>query len=192
MAQQVSGLPYSAFLLPGSIAAAIVILSTARLVFPRRTPQTSPAYVGSKEAVRPDASPLALSILLSAAPILVVLLLALATPVSFPIAAAFGVLTGIFVMQPGRPYWQEVDRRFQEGAVHGIDWPVVATVAGTVFFGKTVANSPALDLAGGNVSTSLASLLVFGVVIPIVAAFADTKRPEPSFHPRILGLAGDF
>ncbi len=193
LAQQVSGLPYRAFRLPGSIAAALAIISTARLVFPRQAPrmgssgigstgsaplgiesplaQADPTISGAEEAARPDASPPALSLLLSAAPILVILILALLAPVSFPVAAAFGVLTGVFVMQPGKLYWQEVNRRFREGVVHGIDWLVVATVAGTVFFGKTVANSPALDLAGDTISTNLGSLLLFGIVIPTLASF---------------------
>lgn len=210
LTQQVSGVPYSAFALPGSIACIIVILSTAKLVFPQEAPPMEPSGTHSRTAFGLDAQsrlPSAVisraratfpMILISIAPIIVVLLFALATPVSFPLAVAFSVATGVFVVQPGKPYWQEVNRRFREGVVRGIDWPVVATVAGTVLLGKTVANSPALDIASASMQTSPASLLLFGIAVPIAAAFvlgshtAAVAITAPLLLPLIADLPTPF
>ncbi len=192
--QQISGVPYSAFLLPGAVASLAVFVLTARTVF-RKVPLTTEprSSIGdgggglcgcSDDSTNAGDDPMTASgammparpvysILMAASPILVVLLFGVGTSMNFSIATALGALTALLVARSDGPYLKEVARRFREGAVSGIDWQVVGTVAGTVFFGRTIVNSQVLAsmAAGTGSSASVLSLFVFGFVLPFLAAF---------------------
>jgi hypothetical protein len=205
--QQISGVPYSAFLLPGAVASLAVFVLTARTVF-RTEPLTTEtrssigdvggglcgysndsinagddAMTGSA-AVMP-AHPV-YSILMAASPILVVLLFGVGTSINFSIATALGALTALLVAPSDGPYLKEVARRFREGAIPGIDWQVVGIVAGTVFFGRTIVNSQVLAsmAVGTGSSASVLSLFVFGFAVPFLAAFIIGS------HLPAVGIAG--
>ena len=213
--QQISGVPYSAFLLPGSIATLIVFALTARMVFVTEPLTAEPSLstgdcsgglcgcshdsitvcaragvsagdttaTGSRAVA--SAHPI-YSILLAASPILVVLLCGVGTRINFSIATALGALTALLAAPSDGPYLKEVARRFREGAVRGIDWQVVGTVAGTVFFGRTIVNSQVLAsmAAGTGSSASVLSLFVFGFVLPFSSAFIIGS------HLPAVGIAG--
>ena len=200
LVQQISGVSYGAFILPGSIAAFLVFALTARMVF-RTGPRPSPDD-GSGEScscshecdigacndaasVKTPAHP-ALSILVAASPILVVLLFGVGTSINFSIATALGALTALLAAPSDGPYPQEVARRFREGAIRGIDWQVVGTVTGTVFFGRTIVNSQVLSsiAIGTGSSASALSLFVFGFALPFLAAFIIGS------HLPAVGIAG--
>ena len=209
--QQISGVPYSAFLLPGAVASLAVFVLTARTVF-RTEPlaaepcsSTGEGSEGSRDSINmsldanvnagDDAATVsgaamptrpAYSILVAASPILVVLLFGVGTSINFSIATALGALTALLVAPSDGPYLKEVARRFREGAVPGIDWQVVGTVAGTVFFGRTIVNSQVLAsmAAGTGSSASVLSLFVFGFAVPFLAAFIIGS------HLPAVGIAG--
>ena len=220
MIQQISGVPYSAFVLPGSIAALVVFVLTARTVF-RKEPLTSEpgspiddgcigscgclgcgsakvsvsvgagVNAGAEVATGPGAmaavsARLVFSILVAASPILVVLLVGVGTSINFSIATALGALTALLAAPSDGPYPREVVRRFREGAIPGIDWQVVGTVAGTVFFGKTIINSRVLAsiAVGTGGSVSVLSLFMLGFAVPFLAAFIIGS------HLPAVGIAG--
>ena len=192
--QQISGVPYSAFLLPGAVASLAVFVLTARHGIRKAPLTTEPrSSIGdgggglcgcSDDSTNAGDDPMTASgammparpvysILMAASPILVVLLFGVGTSMNFSIATALGALTALLVARSDGPYLKEVARRFREGAVSGIDWQVVGTVAGTVFFGRTIVNSQVLAsmAAGTGSSASVLSLFVFGFVLPFLAAF---------------------
>jgi hypothetical protein len=204
MIQQISGVPYSAFVLPGSIAALVVFAMTARRVFRThpsaaeeahlpvdgsstqacscsdcsgvRTSACAGANAGNEPTTRSHAfmstHPVR-SILVAASPILVVLLVGVGTPINFSIATALGALTALFAAPTHGPYLKEVARRIREGAVPGVNWKVVGTVAGTVFFSKTIINSGVLAsmAVGTGSSVSVLSLFIFGLALPFLSGF---------------------
>lgn len=218
MTQQISGVRYSVFVLPGAIAALAVFALTARTVFRKECRTSEPGssiddgIIGScgcsdcsgsrvspgvgvntsNEAVTgPGAlaavsARLVCSILVAASPILVVLLVGVGTSIDFSIATALGALTALFAAPSDRPYLEEVARRFREGAVPGIDWQVVGTVAGTVFFGRTIVNSRVLAsmTVGTGSSVSVLSLFIFGFALPFLSGFIIGS------HLPAVGIAG--
>ncbi len=220
MIQQISGVPYSAFVLPGSIAALAVFALTARTVFRKEPLASEPGLsiddgctglcgcsdcgsakvsvsagatvnVGAEAATRPGAvtlvsARLVWSILLAASPILVVLLVGVGTSINFSIATALGALTALLAAPSDGPYLKEIARRLREGAIPGIDWQVIGTVAGTVFFGKTIINSRVLAsiAVGTGGSVGVLSLFVFGFALPFLAAFIIGS------HLPAVGIAG--
>ncbi len=220
MIQQISGVRYSVFVLPGAIAALVVFVLTARMVF-RKEPLTSEPSssiddgcigscgcsdcVSAKVSVRvgtgvnagneavAESGDVAMvsarsvcSILVAASPILVVLLFGVGTSINFSIATALGALTALFAAPSDRPYLKEVARRFREGAIPGIDWQVVGTVAGTVFFGRTIVNSRVLAsmTVGTGSSVSVLSLFIFGFALPFLSGFIIGS------HLPAVGIAG--
>lgn len=213
LTRQMANVPYLAFLLPGCVAATVVILTTTRLVFGRQRRMSGLAYIGTSgvlpavhqsQRMRSGASAngvmiglddnsgtgtwpyrleLVLSLLTSAAPILVVLVVYLVTTISLPIAVCLGCVAGILLAEPGEGYWKHVGRRFREALARGIDWRVVGTVAGTVFFGHSISNSLAWKLSSSNMSPGILSLLAFGVIIPALAGFVIGS------HTAALGVA---
>lgn len=221
MIQQISGVPYSAFVLPGAIAALVVFALTARTVF-RTEPlalEAAHSLVGgsstescgccdcsgimagacarvsagsepttrstTRSSVFMSTHPVC-SILIAASPILVVLLVGVGTPINFSIATALGALTALVAAPTDGPYLTEVARRFREGAIRGIDWQVVGTVAGTVFFGRTIVNSQVLAsmAVGVGGSASVLSLFIFGFVLPFFSGFIIGS------HLPAVGIAG--
>lgn len=219
MTQQISGVRYSVFVLPGAIAALAVFALTARTVFRKECRTSEPGssiddgIIGScgcsdcsgarvspgvgvntsNEAVTGPGGALAAvparlvcSILVAASPILVVLLVGVGTSIDFSIATALGALTALFAAPSDRPYLKEVARRFREGAVPGIDWQVVGTVAGTVFFGRTIVNSRVLAsmTVGTGSSVSVLSLFIFGFALPFLSGFIIGS------HLPAVGIAG--
>lgn len=217
MIQQTSGVPYSAFVLPGAIVALVVFALTARTVFRTETSALGEAHspvdggrtescscsdcsgvrasacaginAGNEPTTRSNAfmstHPVC-SILVAASPILVVLLVGVGTSINFSIATALGALTALLAAPSDGPYLEEVSRRFREGAIRGIDWQVVGTVAGTVFFGRTIVNSQVLAsmAVGTGSSTSVPSLFVFGFALPFLSAFIIGS------HLPAVGIAG--
>jgi len=217
MIQQISGVPYSAFVLPGAIVALVVFALTARTVFRTDTSALGEAHspvdggrtescscsdcggvrmsscaginAGNEPTTRSGAftstHPVC-SILIAAGPILVVLLVGVGTSINFSIATALGALTAMLAAPSRGNYLKEVARRFREGAVRGIDWQVVGTVAGTVFFGRTIVNSRVLAslAAGTGSSAGVPSLFVFGFVLPFLSAFIIGS------HLPAVGIAG--
>ena len=218
MIQQISGVPYSAFVLPGAIATLAVFALTARTVFRKDSLTPEPSSLvddgsigscgcsdcssakvspgagvnGRNEAViGPGALPavsarLVSSILAAASPILVVLLVGVGTSINFSIATALGALTALFAAPSDGPYLKEIARRFREGAVPGTDWQVVGTVAGTVFFGRTIVNSRVLAsmTAGTGSAVSVLSLFIFGFALPFLSGFIIGS------HLPAVGIAG--
>ena len=126
------------------------------------------------------------SILIAASPILVVLLVGVGTSINFSIATILGALTALVAAPTDGPYLTEVARRFREGAIRGIDWQVVGTVAGTVFFGRTIVNSQVLAsmAVGVGGSASVLSLFIFGFVLPFFSGFIIGS------HLPAVGIAG--
>ena len=217
MIQQISGVPYSAFVLPGAIVALIVFALTARTVFrvepsaseeadsPVDGSSTEPCSCSDCGGVRTSAcagvnagnEPRArssafmsihpvCSILMAASPILVVLLVGVGTSINFSIATILGALTALLAAPTDGPYLKEVARRLREGAVPGIDWQVVGTVAGTVFFGRTIVNSRVLAsmTVGTGSSVSVLSLFIFGFALPFFSGFIIGS------HLPAVGIAG--
>ncbi len=210
MIQQISGVPYRAFVLPGAIAALVVFALTARRVFRIGPSDSEEANTGSCGCSGCSSAKVSVgagvtagnesatgfgaaisahpvwSILLAASPILVVLLFGVGTPMNFSIATALGALTALLAAPSDGPYPREVLRRFREGAICGIDWQVVGTVAGTVFFGRTIVNSQVLasTTVGTGYSVSVLSLFVFGFALPFLSAFIIGS------HLPAVGIAG--
>jgi len=114
------------------------------------------------------------------------LLFGVGTSMNFSIATALGALTALLAAPSDGPYPREVLRRFREGAICGIDWQVVGTVAGTVFFGRTIVNSQVLasTTVGTGYSVSVLSLFVFGFALPFLSAFIIGS------HLPAVGIAG--
>jgi len=225
LTRQLANAPYLAFLLPGSIAATTVIATTARLVFGRQGETSGFVHIDTLDArpggtqsegisseviasevmidldgdngsaARLSRLELVLLILTSAVPILVVLVMPLATSISLPIAACLGCLAGVLLAKPGEGYWEEAGRRFREGVLQGIDWRVVGTVAGTTFLGNSISNSLAWELSYRSVAPDTLSLFVFGVMVPAVAGFvigshtAAVGVAVPLLLPLISGLS---
>ncbi len=222
LVKQTSGMPYSALLVPGLLAAGLTLVLTARVAFRNTEPSISGdvertplqaaagALPGRGPAARHGAGTgiavqvgegvwrTAWSVLLAAAPLAVVLVLSLGASVDFSISAGLGVLAAVLLVPPGKPYFHEVRRRLSEGTIPGIGWSTVGTVAGVVFFSRVVINAHVLEALAANASAHASSLLVFSFVVPLAVGFATGSHPAavgiglPLLLPLVKDLATGY
>ena len=185
--QQTSGMAYSALLVPGLTCLVVVGALAVYLVF-RDIPATrGTSHACASQEILPDnvgdVMLVVGKLMLTAMPLIVLLTLRIGFNVSFPVSCGLGCLTALLPTSSGRPFFPEVKRRILEGAIPGLNWHVIVTVAGTRFFSHVVVNSGLVSMIAPSLSGYALSLVLLSVGVPFIVGFVVGS------HTATIGLA---
>ena len=173
--QQTSGMPYSALLLPGITSMIVVGAVSARFVFKDVPTESGVNTVSAASEIPPDnvrsVLPVVGKMLYADMPLLVLLILVIGFNVSFPVSCGLSCLCALLPVSLEQPFFSEVKRRIFEGAIPGLNWNVMETVAGILFFSRVVVNSGLVNMLAPALSGHALSLLILSVIVPFTVGF---------------------